>query len=373
MFTKILRTYAFVLRSEWLSLPGFSLVIHKFPQVKCKALRKHANMKICVFFRFPTAKDLLIRWKQFAEKPDQWQPTRLSAICSNHFALTSFKNIKNKYLKSSAIPTIKTVVVEFNADEQTARELDRIRPRDRENKMSNRKPIFIHSSDLFPEHKIQKKIKIPTEYQKEFPTGGYGSKRIKIPKEYEESEVSQTVEVPQDELFYAQFLQPSNDSSNEEQILKEEVFSYHQEQDYANMEVLTEEGIIEVPEEEYFEEVQMEEMEPLQTEYCRLCAQICEDLESFSENESIQRNIKKCFPAIVIQPCDGLSTDICGTCLGRLEKFSQFSDEVLSIQKQLVEKFLLKEVVIQDDGMKREVRDEQMFALADGSHDNFEA
>ncbi|KAL5291281.1 hypothetical protein ACFFRR_010594 [Megaselia abdita] len=318
------------------------------------------------FHRFPIARDLLARWKQFAEKPDDWQPTRLSAICSNHFALTTFRNIKNKYLKSSAIPTIKTPVVEFNADEQTARDLERKRPR---LEMTPRKPVFIHSSDLFPEHKVQKKIKIPTEYRNEFPIGGYGSKRIKIPKEYEDDEAEEIAEpfeqqkITNDELFYAQFLQ-SNDSEEEEVSRESPVLVYH-DQEYENMEVLAEEGTTEVPE-EFFEEVQMQEIES----YCRLCGQICEDLEPFTENELIQQMIGKCFPVLTIRPGDGLSSEICSTCLRMVQTFSQFSDEVLSIQKQLAEKFL-----IGDDGLKEEDQEheqEQVFALADGSTDHFQ-
>lgn len=324
-------------------------------------------------FRFPTTKDLLSRWKQFAEKPDHWQPSRLSAICSNHFALTTFRNIKSKHLKSSAIPTIKTPVVEFNVDEFTARDIDRKRPR--ETPMATRKPVFIHSSDLFPEH-FQKKIKIPTEYINKFPPGGYGSRRIKIPKEYEEVEtVPESVQEPprrteNDELFFAQFLQPINDSSNEEELLKEEPepdLVYQQEQEYEeSMEVLADETAAEVPE-EYFEEIPMES-------YCRLCGQICEELEPFAENELIQQMINKCFQTTTIQPVDGLSSDICGTCLNTVQSFSQFSDDVLSIQKQLEEKFLISDgvVQVQEVELKEETQAEEMFALGDGSNDNFQ-
>lgn len=315
--------------------------------------------------RFPVAADLLIRWKQFVEKPDYWQPTRLSAICSNHFALTSFKNIKNKHLKPAAVPNIKTPVVEFNADEYTARDIDRKKPRPQ---MPARKPVFIHSSDLFPEHRVQKKLKIPTEYIEKFPY----SRRIKIPKEYEESEeVKEEVHMPEqrtesDELFFSQFLQP-DDSPSEDHILKEEpVLVYQQEEEYENMEVLAEEGAVEVPE-EYFEEMPLDEVDA----YCRLCGRICEELESFAESELIQKMLRKCFPSTKIQPGDGLSSDICGTCLTTVQSFSQFSDDVLSIQKQLEEKFFTEEYVAQQENeVKQQSREEEMMALADGSNDS---
>lgn len=181
---------------------------------------------------------------------------------------------------------------------------------------------------------------------------------------YEESEDVKEVQQPEnDELFFAQFLQP-DDSPNNDQILKEEpVLVYQQEDEYESMEVLAEEGSVEVPE-EYFEEVPLDEVEA----YCRLCGRICPDLESFAENELIQQMLNKCFPSTTIQPGDGLSSDICGTCLTTVQSFSQFSDDVLSIQKQLEEKFLTGEGVIQED----ECKEEEMMALTDGSNDNFQ-
>lgn len=357
--------------------PSHSINLHRYVLIYRISIEKTTDFGFSYqyfSFRFPTAKDLLSKWKKFVDKPENWQPSRLSAICSNHFALSTFKNIKNKFLRTSAVPSIKSPVVEFNVDERTAKSLERKRPRE---ETSTRKPVFIHSSDLFPEHKVQRKIKIPREFQEEFPIGGYGNRCVKIPMEYEEDTqpAEDSKAITNGELFFTQFLQPNK---NDEQPSKERcVFVYQQGQEYETMEVLADEVTTEVPEaEEYFEEVQEEVEEVQEIEcYCRLCGQICEGLESFADNETILQTIHKCFPMLTIQPGDGLSSDICGTCLGTLQNFSQFSDEVISIQKQLEEKFLMKEVVVpqeEETGIKEEPQIQPVFAEADESHGDFQ-
>uniref|UniRef100_T1GSV6 THAP-type domain-containing protein n=1 Tax=Megaselia scalaris TaxID=36166 RepID=T1GSV6_MEGSC len=224
---------------------------------------KETHSESINFHKFPVAKDLLARWKQFAEKPDNWQPTRLSAICSNHFTLTNFRNVKNKYLKSSAIPTIKTPVVEFNADEATAKFLDQKRPRE---EMSVRKPVFIHSSDLFPEHRVQKKIKIPEKFKKEFPN--ISNQKVKIPLEYED-EGENMEETPQpsskqepsnDGSFYEQFLQNSGNSD----VLNQN------SQNYETIEVLAEDVMVQADSTENVgEEVQTAEIMEVTEDYLK--------------------------------------------------------------------------------------------------------
>lgn len=58
------------------------------------------------FSRFPLSNpELLDQWVK-AVRRATWQPTKYSFLCSDHFALDSYKSGAKRYLKNGAVPTI---------------------------------------------------------------------------------------------------------------------------------------------------------------------------------------------------------------------------------------------------------------------------
>lgn len=99
------------------------LIIHtQFPWSGPRSQGKFfVNFGIIRFLRFPKDPELRIKWVQAVKRKD-WEPTKYSYLCSNHFAEPDFDRTSLCYvrLRENVFPTIFTAITNTKANNGTA-------------------------------------------------------------------------------------------------------------------------------------------------------------------------------------------------------------------------------------------------------------